>query len=88
MLRYTSHSGHNALTQVIWVLRKPTLDPVFHHYSAVSDLDDLVVDGDHTRHHVHDPLRIDHHLVTQKLVVKMLQGAQLMEEAHRLVQLQ
>ena len=49
-----------------------------------TDLDDGVVDGDKSRHDVDDPLRVDDDAVSEQIVVEVLNGAELVQEAHSL----
>ncbi len=55
---------------------------------CATDLDGGVLDGHDTRHDVDDPLRVDDDATPQELVVEVLQHTELVQELHRLRDLQ
>ena len=47
-----------------------------------------VLDGHNARHSINNPLRIDHYVRLQKLILEMLHGAKIMQELNSLSNLQ
>lgn len=55
-----------------------------HTLNMYDDLDGRILDTDDTRHDVNNPLRVNDHVIFEKLVVKVLQCAQIVQELNAL----